>query len=188
MILGLPGESRDDMLATARELARLASTPSNSTTSMPSETRRWPTWWPPGEVRLPSSTSMWPGSSIFWNACRPGASSIASAAMPRRSTWSGPIGVWTRRRFVPAIEAELRRRNTWQGREYSAAAWIPAARNSGRTPARAPLPAVRFGGIVMVECGVDRMAAGRGPHEPPYRLDCGLRREESPGSAGRGDG
>ena len=27
VILGLPGESRDDMLATARELARLARTP-----------------------------------------------------------------------------------------------------------------------------------------------------------------
>ena len=34
---------------------------------------------------------------------------------------------------------------------------------------------------------VGRMAAGRDPFKPPYRL-CGFRREESPGSEGRGDG
>ena len=47
VILGLPGELRDDMLTTARTLAGMDIHSLKPHNFMPCETRSWPTRWPP---------------------------------------------------------------------------------------------------------------------------------------------
>ena len=71
VILGLPGESRDDMLATARALACAAScTRSSRITSTPSATRLWPTRLPRAACDSWISTSTSIAWSTSWKNCR----------------------------------------------------------------------------------------------------------------------
>ena len=118
VILGLPGESRDDMLATARELARLGidavklhNLYAVQDTPLGRQVAR-------GEVTLARAGRVRPTLVDFLELLPPTAWSNGSAATPRRSTWSVRRGVPTRRRFA-AIEAELLCRDTWQGRLFA---------------------------------------------------------------------
>ena len=117
VILGLPGETHADMLATARELARLRvdavklhNLYAVRNTLLAEQVVR-------GEVTLiDRDTNTSARSSISWSCCRPTASSSASAAMPRPTTLSAPPGAWTNRPCA-AVAAEFARRDTWQGRK-----------------------------------------------------------------------
>ena len=98
VILGLPGESRDDMLTTARTLAGMdihSVKPHNlyavRNTVLADEVAA-------GRIRLPEFDEYVGIWSIFWKNCPAASSSSGSAATPRGSIWSGRRGVSTRRR------------------------------------------------------------------------------------------
>ena len=116
VILGLPGESHDDMLATARELAGLehplgqASQPvcraeHGSGRAGRRRTRSGSPSFDEYVGYVVDFLEELPGDCVIER--------LSGDAPPEYLV--GPRGVSTRRRFGAAVEAEFRRRGTWQG-------------------------------------------------------------------------
>ena len=120
VILGLPGESHDDMLATAREVARLRLDAvkihnlyavQGHAAGRPGRARRSDA---DGARRVHSHARRFSGAAAAgrW-------SSSGSAATPRPTISSARPGASTRIGIRAALEAEFARRNTWQGRLWT---------------------------------------------------------------------
>ena len=120
VILGLPGESAADMLATARCLARLGVASVKMHNLYAVRGTRLAEMLAAGEVRLPERDEYVRYVVDFSKSCRPAASSIASAATPRasicRSGWCSDKAA-----VRAAVDAEFSRRGSWQGCKWTAA-------------------------------------------------------------------
>ena len=119
VILGLPGESRDDMLATARELARLGLDSVKLHNLYAVQNTPLAERWPAGEVRADGTRRIrqrrW---SISWSCCRPGCvvERLSGDAPPDYLV--GPAWCLDKPAVRLALEAELVRRDTWQGKRW----------------------------------------------------------------------
>ncbi|MDN5294188.1 MAG: uncharacterized protein PWQ91_880 [Eubacteriales bacterium] len=118
IILGLPGESREDMLATGRELARLRPEGVKIHLLHLIEGTPLVKWYEEGRLRLLEMDEyvnlvvdileMLPPETIIHR-------------LTGDSPWDKLVGpLWSRKKFeiLNAIERELEARNSWQGKKY----------------------------------------------------------------------
>jgi len=173
VILGLPGESRDDMRATARELARLAiDSVKLHNLYVPRDTRLADLL-AAGAVRLPGRDEYASYVVDFLEVLHPGCVVDRLGADAPPEFLVAPDWCLDKPAVRAAVDAEFARRDTWQGREFGSPRLFPA----GRT------------GDMLKDgdwSGPDgrRPAASRARHIGPSERG----REESPGSAGHGGG
>ena len=118
VILGLPGETPDDMLATARELARLKIDSVKLHNLYVAKATALARWWAAGEITLPDRDQYVGCVVDFLEQLPP------DCVVDRLSADAPPEYLlapdWCRNKSAvrQAIEAELARRGTWQGRQY----------------------------------------------------------------------
>ena len=129
VILGLPGESRDDMLATAQELARLGIDSVKIHNLYAVRGTRLAELVAAGEVRLPELAEYVSCAADFLEQLPPDCvvDRLSGDAPPQYLV--GPDWCRDKAAVRAAIEAELLRRGSWQGRKWGGA--MPPARCPG---------------------------------------------------------
>jgi radical SAM protein (TIGR01212 family) len=129
VILGLPGESHDDMMATAREVARLGLDAVKIHNLYAVRDTPLADWVATGQVRLMDQDQYVETLVDFVELLRPSCliERVSGEAPPRY--FVGPAWCLDKPAVRAAIDAEFHRRDTWQGK-----AW--AAESSKRSPAR----------------------------------------------------
>lgn len=120
IMLGLPGESREDMLATAREVARLGlddvkihNLYAVEHTPLAEQVRR-------GEVRLLEQDEYLATLIDFLELLPPEMIVERVSGDAPESYFLGPAWCLDKPAVLLALQAEMERRNTWQGRCYQA--------------------------------------------------------------------
>jgi uncharacterized protein len=118
VILGLPGESRDDMRATARELARLGVGAVKLHNLHAVRDTPLAQWVADGTVTLPGLDEYAGYVADFLEELPPDCvvDRLSGDAPPAYLV--GPSWCANKAAVRAAIEGELRRRDTWQGRKY----------------------------------------------------------------------
>lgn len=122
VILGLPGEGPEQMLHTARQLARLAVHGVKLHNLHAVKDTPLATLVGRGEVRLPELAEYVDWVVRFLEELPPQCVIDRLSADAPRAYLVGPEWCLKRAAVRTAIEAELRRRNTWQGAAYAARA------------------------------------------------------------------
>jgi radical SAM protein (TIGR01212 family) len=118
VILGLPGESRDDMLATARELARLRINSVKLHNLYVVRDTALAARYACGQVVLPELNEYTDCVVSFLEELHPGCviDRLSGDAPPEYLI--APSWCLDKPRVRGAIESDLARRDTWQGRRY----------------------------------------------------------------------
>jgi radical SAM protein (TIGR01212 family) len=120
VILGLPGETGEDMQATARELGRLRIDAAKLHNLYVARDTRLAEVWSTGQLELPS-LEQYAGYVVDFLECLPPdcvierLSADAPAEYLLAPTWCSDKSAVQR-----AIDRELQRRDTWQGRRFAA--------------------------------------------------------------------
>jgi len=122
VILGLPCETRDHMLATAREVARLRIESVKIHNLYVAKDTSLARWWTAGEVELPDRDQYVGCVVDFLEEIRPDCVVDRLSAEAAAEYLLAPGWCVDKSAVRAAIEAELRRRDTWQGRKC-----VPAA-------------------------------------------------------------
>lgn len=121
VILGLPGETRDHMLATARELARLRIDSVKLHNLYVAQDTPLARLWAAGQVALPERDEYVGHVVDFLEQLAPESVIDRLSADVPREYLLAPDWCLDKSSVRAAIEAELRRRDTWQGRKHGPA-------------------------------------------------------------------
>ncbi len=121
VILGLPGETGDDMTATARELARLRIDSVKLHNLYVARDTRLARAWAAGEVPLPDRNQYFGSVVEFLEQLPPDCVVDRLSADAPAEYLLAPDWCRDKSAVRRAIEAELVSRDTWQGRKYGAA-------------------------------------------------------------------
>jgi radical SAM protein (TIGR01212 family) len=121
VILGLPGETRDDMAATARELARLKIESVKLHNLYVAKQTALARWWAAGEVAIPDRDQYVGCVVDFLERLPPDCVIDRLSADAPDAYLLAPDWCRDKSAVRRAIEAELVRRGTWQGHKCEAA-------------------------------------------------------------------
>jgi len=122
VILGIPWESLDDMLATARELARLRVASVKLHNLYVVKDTPLAEAMAAGQIRLPTRDQYVGYVVDFLEELAPDCAIDRLSGDAPRQYLVAPAWCLDKSAVREAIEAELRRRDTWQGRKYAATA------------------------------------------------------------------
>lgn len=119
LILGLPGETREDMLATGREVARQGVRSVKLHNLYVAKDTPLAEMLAAGEFELPTRQQYVGYTVDFLENLPPECVVDRLSADTPREFLIAPLWCLDKSAVRAAIEAELRRRNTWQGRNYA---------------------------------------------------------------------